>query len=111
MLTSLLLPTRPAPWPAAILLYLFPLREVDADAHKSHPSTFLFRQRAEEIRSLANFTLGIGVVDGMSQYYISLLLQTLKFLTWSNINNHDFVLISSSLLCEKLERTGLFGLN
>ena len=60
------------------------------------------------IRSLANLTLGMGEPNGMHQYYIGLLLQTLKFLMWDSVNNHHFVLISSSLLCKKLNDSGLF---
>lgn len=49
-----------------------------------------------------------AAANDMNQYYIGLLMQTLKFLTWDDYNNKDFILISSGLLCEKLERTGLF---
>jgi GAF domain-containing protein len=42
------------------------------------------------------------------EYNIGLFLQTLKFLTWADVNNKHYILISASIICQALEETGLF---
>jgi hypothetical protein len=61
----------------------------------------------KQIRLLATARVP-GAPNNTSQYYICLLVQTIKFLTWNDYNSKDFILISSSLLCDELERMGLF---
>jgi hypothetical protein len=58
----------------------------------------------QKIRSLAYPRAN----DAKIEYNIGLFLQTLKFLTWPEVNKKDFVLISASMICKKLEDTGLF---